>query len=177
MLYFVTGNVNKFQEANSILGDLKQLQIDLPEIQEIDPQKIIRQKLISAFEYTDGEFIVEDTSLYLACLNGLPGPLVKWFLAAIGNEGLARLVKKYGDNAVVAKTCIGYAKSCDEIYFFEGELHGYVVAPRGEASFGWDPIFQPLGYERTFAEMSQKQKNEISMRKIALIKLKEFLSQ
>jgi len=44
----------------------------LPELQEIDARKIIEAKLIEARKYHDGEFIVEDTSLYLNCLNGLP---------------------------------------------------------------------------------------------------------
>lgn len=86
---FITGNKNKFEEVKNILGlPLEQLDIDLSEIQEIDAREVLRQKLRVAEEHGKGEYIVEDTSLYLFCLGGkLPGPLVKWFEKAIGNDG------------------------------------------------------------------------------------------
>ena len=84
-LYFITGNKNKFEEVKSILPNTEQLDIDLPEIQDIDAKIIIRAKLLAALKHKDGEFIVEDTSLYLDCLGGLPGPLIKWFMKNMGN--------------------------------------------------------------------------------------------
>ncbi|TAN58553.1 non-canonical purine NTP pyrophosphatase [Patescibacteria group bacterium] len=167
MLYFITGNKNKFEEVRAIVGEVERLDIDLPEIQDIDPKNIIRAKLLEALKHREGEFIVEDTSLYLDCLNGLPGPLIKWFIKTIGNIGLADIAEKAGNNKAEAKTIIGYAKSRDEIYFFEGSVLGKIVAPRGDSDFGWDPIFQPDGYDKTFAQMSKEEKNKISMRKIA----------
>ncbi|MDD2753485.1 MAG: RdgB/HAM1 family non-canonical purine NTP pyrophosphatase [Candidatus Portnoybacteria bacterium] len=175
MIYFITGNKNKFEEVKSILPDVEQLDIDLPEIQEIDAKEIIKTKLTEAFNHADGEFIVEDTSLYFDCLKGLPGPLIKWFLQTIGNDGLAEIAEKLGNNKAEAKTIIGYAKNREEIYFFEGAIKGRIVNPKGETNFGWDPIFLPDGYEKTFAEMSREEKNEISMRRNALNKLSEFL--
>lgn len=176
MLYFITGNENKFEEAQAILGDLERLDIDLPEIQEIDAKEIVKAKLIEALNHTKGEFIVEDTSLYLDSLNGLPGPLIKWFLQTTGREGLARIAQSFDNNKASAKTIIGYGKSHEEIYFFEGEIKGNIIASRGETNFGWDPIFQPEGFTQTFAEMGKEEKNKISMRKVALEKLKEFIN-
>ncbi|RJQ27441.1 non-canonical purine NTP pyrophosphatase [Candidatus Parcubacteria bacterium] len=175
-LYFITGNENKFKEGQMILSEIEQLDIDLPEIQDIDPKNIIREKLLEALKHKKGEFIVEDTSLYLDCLHGLPGPLIKWFLKTIGSEGLADIAQKFGNDKAEAKTVIGYAKNREEIYFFEGAIFGKIVAPEGDLGFGWDPIFQPDGFEKTFGQMSREEKNNISMRKIALEKLKEFLS-
>ena len=83
---------------------------------------------------------------------------------------------KYANNKATAKTVIGYAKSTDEIYYFEGEISGGIVVPRAISNFGWDPIFLPDGHTKTFAEMDVSEKNEISMRRIATQKLKEFLS-
>lgn len=176
-LYFITGNKNKFQEAKSILGDIEHLDIDLPEIQDIDTKKIIKHKLLEALNHAKGEFIVEDTSLHFDCLGGLPGPFIKWFLDTMENEGLFRIVERLGNDHAEARAILGYAKSHDEIYFFEGSIKGRIVAPRGDTSFGWDPIFQPEGFRKTFAEMPKKEKNEISHRKIALNKLSEFLKQ
>ncbi len=176
-IYFITGNKNKFREASAILPGLKRLDIDLPEIQEIDAGKIIEAKLREALKHKRGEFIIEDTSLYLDCLNGLPGPLIKWFLATIGNDGLFTLADRLGNYGAEAKTIIGYAHGESGIDFFAGSVRGRVVAPRGETNFGWDPVFLPAEHEKTFAQIEEKEKNKISMRRLALEKLKNFLSE
>lgn len=176
-LYFITGNKNKFEEARAILGDVEQLDIDLPEIQDIDAKNIVRAKLLEAFNHKEGEFIVEDTSLYLDCLKGLPGPLIKWFLKTIGNDGLANLAEKLGNNKAEAKTIIGYAKNREEIEFFEGIIPGKIVRQVGVSGFGWDPIFQPDGFSKTFGQMTSEEKNAVSMRKIAMEKLKAFFAK
>ncbi len=175
-LYFITGNKKKFEEVKAILPQVEQLEIDLPEIQEIDAHKIIAAKLAEAFSHRQGiEFIVEDTSLYLDCLKGLPGPLIKWFLQTIGNAGLYNLSSKLGDTKAEARTIIGYARNPNDIHYFEGSVRGNIVPPRGPNKFGWDIIFQPEGYNKTYAEMPQEEKNTISMRRAALNKLKAFL--
>lgn len=173
-LYFVTGNKTKFEEAKSVLSFVERLDIDLPEIQEIDAHEIIKKKLFEALNHTEGEFIVEDTSLYLECLNGLPGPLIKWFLKTIGNSGLAQIAQLFKNTNAEARTIVGYAKNHEEIYFFEGLIKGTVVVPRGDSNFGWDVIFQPEGCDKTFAEMGKEEKNKISMRRLALDNLKNF---
>src|SRR3989338_2532354 len=93
-LYFITENKNKFEEVKSVIPDIEHLDMELPEIQEMDPKKIIEAKLKEAMNYKAGEFIVEDTGLYLECLKGLPGPLVKWFLKTIGLGGISQIAKK-----------------------------------------------------------------------------------
>ena len=170
-LYFITGNKNKFEEAKAMMPSIQQLDIDLIEIQNTDAHEIIRAKLNEALKYHEGELIVEDTSLYLSCLNGLPGPLIKWFLKSIGNEGIYNLTKSLGDMHVEVKTCIGYAKNSKNISFYEGSLHGTIVFPNAKTAFGWDPIFQPRGYSKSFAELGSEEKNKISMRRIAFDKL------
>ncbi|MEK7584140.1 MAG: non-canonical purine NTP pyrophosphatase [Patescibacteria group bacterium] len=122
-------------------------------------------------------FIVEDTSLSLHCLKGLPGPFIKWFLEALGAAGIARLAKALDDPAAEARTMIGYAKNPQEVHFFEGVLRGSIVEPRGETTFGWDPIFVPEGHTQTFAEMSRDKKNSLSMRRKAVEQLRQFLAQ
>lgn len=174
-LYFVTNNKNKYLEIKKSIPRIKQLEINLPEIQEIDARTVLETKLLEAFKYQNTEFIVEDTSLYLDCLNGLPGPLIKWFLKAIGNEGIFNIVKKMGDVKAKAQSMIGYAKSPNEIYYFDGTIYGEIVNPSGNRGFGWDSIFRPDGYHQAFAEMDSYHKNFISMRRIAVDKLIKFL--
>tara|TARA_Y100000034_G_C6594139_1_gene258212 strand:- start:3 stop:536 length:534 start_codon:yes stop_codon:yes gene_type:complete len=173
-LYFITGNQNKLREVQAIIPDVEGVDMDLPEIQSLDPQKIITEKLKEAVKEKEGEYFVEDTSLYLECLNGFPGPLIKWLLERLGKEGIAELVSNYENNNVVAKTVIGYSNGKD-IHFFIGEIKGKIVTPRGESDFGFDPIFEFNG--RTFAEMTAEEKNKISHRKQALMKFKEFLEK
>ena len=176
-LTFITGNAGKLSEVKLILPNVEGMDIDLPEIQEIDARKVVEAKLQSALSKHEGEFIVEDTSLYLNAINGLPGPLIKWFMKTIGNEGLVALAEKFGDGDAEAKTIIGYAKNTNDIEFFEGVIHGNIVSPRGDKGFGWDAIFQPNGQDKTFAEMDSDEKNDVSMRKIATEKLKNWLEQ
>lgn len=176
-IFFITGNKNKFKEAKAVINNIVQYDIDLPEIQDVSAKNIIIAKLIEALKHKKGEFIVEDTSLYLECLNGLPGPLIKWFMKTIGNDGIFDIAKKYDNYNAVARTFIGYANISGEINFFEGSLQGKIVAPKGDSIFGWDPIFMPKGHLKTFAEMPKEEKNKISMRQIALNKLSKFIKK
>lgn len=173
---FITGNKGKLKEIASILPQVEQLDIDLDEIQELDPKKIIEHKLREALKHDLDEVIVEDTSLYMDGLNNqLPGPFIRWFLSGLQDEGIANLAAKLGNQNAEAKTIIGYAKKPDIIYFFEGRMAGKIVEPRGDNGFGWDKIFQPEGYDKTIGEMDLLEKNKFSMRAVAARKLKEFL--
>src|SRR3989344_1200505 len=175
-LYFITGNKGKLMEVQSILGNVEALDIDLPEIQSLDAHEIIKAKLEEAQKRQTGEFIVEDTSLYFDALNGLPGPLIKWFMKTVGNEGLYKMAQAFGNFGAEAKTIIGYVDEKGKIEFFEGSVRGTIVEPRGTSDFGWDPIFLPDGHQKTFAEMSPEEKSSISHRGIAIRKLREALS-
>lgn len=175
-LFFITGNEHKVREVQRILPDVESIALELQEIQELDPLKIIADKLRQAAEQRDGTFFVEDSSLHLECLGGFPGPLIKWLLQAVGHSGIAVLVQKYGNTRATVKTIIGYSDRRD-IHFFVGELHGSIVPPRGKEGFGWDPIFQPDGFQKTIGEMTPEEKARISMRAKALLALKKHLEQ
>lgn len=175
-LFFITGNQNKLAEIQAILPGVEQLDVDLIEIQETNPEAIIQEKLQEALKHHTGPLMVEDTGLYLEGMNGLPGPLIKWFIKKIGVAGLAQLAMQLPSQQAVAETHIGYASKSGEIHFFKGSIKGKIVLPQSESNFGWDPIFQPDGYDISFAEMSPAEKNQISMRRQAVEQLKEFLA-
>lgn len=174
-IYFLTSNPGKYAEVKALLPNVKNLTLDLPEIQSIDPRQIIYAKLQEALKYHEGQFIVEDTSLNLEALNGLPGPLIKWFELKLGNSGIVDLVRALGNDKAEAITYFGYAEGPGKIHFFEGRLKGRIVPIRGDFGFGWDPIFEPEGQTKTLAEMDPDFKNSLSMRKEALIKLKAYI--
>ena len=177
-IYFITNNEKKVAEIVQIIPCIEQMQIELEEIQELDARKIIEHKLLEAkkqFKEKNGAFIVEDTSLYLESMKGLPGPLIKWFLKTIGNKGLYDLTVKLKNNNAEARTVIGCYYN-GKIKYFQGIVKGHIVSPRG-TGFGWDEIFIPEGYDETFSEMTQEDKNEISMRGQAAEKLKKYIDE
>ena len=75
-LHFITGNKGKFNEAKAIFPEVQQLDLELEEIQSLDARVIAEHKLRQALSKQDGEFFIEDTSLYLGCLNRFPRPLI-----------------------------------------------------------------------------------------------------
>ena len=177
-LYFITGNKSKFDEAKAILGDvrLEHFDVDLPEMQEIDARAVVKAKLEAALLHHEGPFIVDDVSVRCEALNGLPGPMIKWFLKSFSLEGIHGLLEKLGNTKIEVSLLIGYARDREDIHFFEGVVRGKIVEPRGEG-FGWDPIFLPEGLSKTYGEMSQEEKNKISHRRLALDKFAEFLRE
>ncbi|MBI5530915.1 MAG: non-canonical purine NTP pyrophosphatase [Candidatus Doudnabacteria bacterium] len=179
MLKFITGNKTKFNEVQAALAPIKveQINIDLHEIQEVDPKKIIEHKLKEAFNHYKGEFIIDDSSLFLSCFNyKLPGPLIKWFNDSIGTKKIYEMCKKMGDQKARATTFIGYAKSPKEIEFFEGTMNGKIIKPKGKYNFGYDPIFVPNGKKETLSQMKASGNFFSSPRGLAVLKLKKYLS-
>ncbi|RME61208.1 non-canonical purine NTP pyrophosphatase [Candidatus Parcubacteria bacterium] len=173
---FVTSNRGKFLELRDTLDiPLSQVEIDLPEIQELRLAAVVRAKLQAAFSRLHKPCIVEDTSLSLRCLNGLPGPFIKWFLATVGNEGIYEIARRMGDNHATATTVIGYCDAKGTPALFRGEIDGTIVSPQGKQGFGWDAIFQPEGSARTFAQMPAEEKAKCSMRAQAVRQLADFL--
>ena len=175
-IYFVTSNENKFNEVKSILKtDLERKDIDLSEIQDIKQEKIIKHKARQAFLSLKKPVLIEDTGLFIKAWNGFPGALIKWFLKIVGNEGICKMMENEKVRNATAKTyfCLYNGKKYD---VFVGEIKGKVPnKPKGKTNFGWDPIFIPDNFKKSFAEMSKEEKNAISMRAIALEKLKNFL--
>jgi XTP/dITP diphosphohydrolase len=175
-LYFVSGSKQKFAEVQAHIPEVKWLQLDLDEVQSLDPHVVIQHKIHEARNSYAGDLLVEDTSLYLDCLNGMPGPLIKWFLVALEENGLYKLAARYNNFAAKAMTVIGLFQD-DQVTFFEGVVSGKICPPAGPDVFGWDTIFQPRGHTETFAELGPTVKNAISMRHKALAKLQQHLRE
>lgn len=178
MLKFITHNKQKFNEVREFLKpiEIKQLRINLDEIQDIDPHKVIRHKLQEAFKHYKGELIVDDESVYFDCLGGkLPGTFIKWFNDTIGPKGLWNIAKKMGNSRARAKSLIGYAKNPGHIVYFGAKTEGKITSPKGTYLFGYDPVFMPQGSNETFAQLKAKGKFELSPRAKSVAKLKKYL--
>ncbi len=175
-IYIATSNANKVREIQAILNTpVEQVEIDLSEIQSIDVEAVIEHKAREAYLRLGRPVLVEDTGLSIHAWNGLPGALVRWFLKAVGPAGICRMLDRFTDRSATAKTCLGLLDGA-QVQVFTGQIHGFIATePRGEHGFGWDAIFIPAGFEKTFAEMSPEEKAAISMRRKAVDLLKAYL--
>ncbi len=174
---FITGNAKKAEELASYLNyPILHKKVDLTEIQSLDIYEIVKHKVSEAYSQIKSPVLVEDTSLSFSSLGKLPGPLIKWFSQELGNEGLCRILNNFEDRSVVAQVVFGFFDGKD-IKYFEGSMDGIIAdSPKGQNGFGWDPIFIPKGFDKTWGEMTPEEKEVKSMRKLALQKLEKFLS-
>ncbi len=172
---FVTGNLNKVKEAQMILGlTLDQIDIALEEIQTCDVETAVNHKVREAYLKLDKPVLVEDSGLVFLAWNGLPGALVKWFEQTVGLEGMARMLDPFPNREAIAQCFVGLGDGAQFI-IGKGEVRGTIAeSPRGKNGFGWDTLFIPEGHDRTFAEMSAEEKNEISHRKRAFEDVKRL---
>jgi non-canonical purine NTP pyrophosphatase (RdgB/HAM1 family) len=175
-LILVSTNPNKGIEAERILGrPLLRVSLNLPEIQAATVEDITRYKLENARTKGYGRLIVEDVSLGFDELGNFPGPYVRWLLEAAGGRGLAAIAYALNNRAARAQCCVAYWNG-KEGKVFMGETAGEIlVEPRGERHFGWDAWFQPRGSKKTFAEMTDAEKDAISHRGHAYRQLAEHL--
>lgn len=174
-ILLATGNEHKVREFQQLLDrPIQPITLDLSEIQAVDVKEVIMAKAREAYNLVGKPVFVEDTGLSFVAWNGLPGALIRWFLDRVGNEGICQMLQSYDQTAASAETCIGYFDGVD-CHVFSGVVPGHIVrSPRGSGGFGWDAIFMPAGWDKTFAEMADEKKL-VSMRKLAVEKLKEFL--
>jgi len=88
---------------------------------------------------------------------------------------LVRLLDGFKDKRAKAVCSIGFCIPENTPVVFQGITHGRLVGPKGRSNFGWDPIFLPNNSKNTFAQMSVSEKNKISHRKKAFVKLRDYL--
>ena len=173
---FITGNGAKAKYlADYFHFPVEHMKLDLKEIQSLDTTEIAIDKAQRAFEIVKSAVLVEDVSLVFEALGKLPGPLVKWFYETLGNDGMCRLADQLGNRKATAQVVFALRDE-NGVHTFEYSRAGTIAPkPRGEIGFGWDPIFIPEGSTNTLSEMTDDEKHESSMRKVALEKLSAHL--
>ena len=175
MIYFVTGNRGKFEEAKGILGDVEQKNVGYIEIQADTLEEVAAFGIREAREKLAGPVMIEDAGLFIDALGGFPGVYSAYVFDTIGNEGILRLLDGAQDRRAVFRSVLAYAEPGSEPIFFSGELKGVIASgPRGSGGFGYDPIFEVGG--KTIAEMDLAEKNRISHRGGSIRALKDWLS-
>ncbi len=175
-IILVSSNPNKGIEAERILGmPVLRVALALPEIQAATVEDVTRYKLEVARTKGYSRLIVEDVSLGFDELGNFPGPYVRWLLEAAGGKGLAAIAYALNNRAAKAQCCVGYWNGTS-VQIFLGEVTGDIlVQPRGARHFGWDAWFQPRESQKTFAEMTDDEKDAVSHRGRAYRLLAEAL--
>lgn len=197
---FVTGNKDKAAELLAATSYCGHFEVAYHHIEELQGSAvdIARHKAKQAFVLVNtpakrpwwqisvgyGEtrpVFVEDTSLELEALGGMPGPYIKSFQDAMSCEEIARLVAGTSNTNATARSFVCHVcrpSAGDALVeaCFEAHINGTIVAPRGSGGFGFDSIFQPLGAKKTLAEMEPSERSEYVPRILAVKGLFEHLA-
>ena len=187
-LVFATNNKHKTEEIGNLLVNqykvlnLKDIgcDVDIPETGDSFAENA-KLKTSYVTDNFDLDCFADDSGLEIEALNNEPGIYSARYSGVRDDlENLNLVLKKMeGETNRKAhfKTVISLNKG-NKNYLFEGIVYGSIIqTPIGQDGFGYDPIFMPLGYDRTFAQMSMAEKNEISHRAIAMKKLIAFLKE
>ncbi len=183
-----TGNQHKLAEYAQLLADqdieLKSLN-DFPGYTEPEEngssfEENAGIKAAAASLYTSAPAFADDSGLEVETLDGRPGIHSSRY-AASDPERIAKLLGELEGktNRRARFVCvISIAFNGEVIASFEGEVKGTILdAPRGENGFGYDPVFQPDGFDKSFAELSSEEKNRISHRAMAYARALEFVEE
>lgn len=170
---FATRNKNKLREYQRILKkNVEGIDLQVAEIQDSDPLKVLSEKAKAAYAVHSGPIFVEDTSLTLTSLDNMVGPFADNETNTMTK--LAAICRMYeASQKRDAVVSVGIAIfDGQEVHSWVGEVTGSIApSPLGGNGFGFDPIFIPKGGKKTFAQMTDSQKDAFSPRKLALLQL------
>lgn len=187
-LVFSTNNNHKLKEVQEMLPNSIQL-VSLKDINctedvaetetTLQGNAALKANFITQNFQLDS--FADDTGLEVASLNGKPGVYSARFAGEPSNaeknmEKLLNEMTNFSDRSAQFRTVICLNLDGNQ-YFFEGICKGSILTEKqGIEGFGYDPIFQPEGFQQSFAEMNSEEKNKISHRGLAIEKLVAFLT-
>lgn len=185
-----TDNINKLREIREILEDLDIKIYGKSDIEGLDFEVIedgdtlydnALKKASAMAERVDFAVLADDTGLFVTALNGEPGVHSARYASEHDDkknrEKLLNNLKDKEDRRAYFKTEIILIDEDKNIIPIEGVCPGKIsLEERGDNGFGYDSIFIPDGFDKTFAEMSHEEKNQISHRSRALKNLRDKIS-
>lgn len=189
-LVFATNNAHKLEEIRAILGNSIEIlsladihcHADIPETADT-LEGNARQKSRYVYEHYGLDCFADDTGLEVESLGGAPGVYSARYADGQGHDSQANMNKllkemeEKNDRKAQFRTIISLIEKGEERQF-EGIVKGQITREkRGESGFGYDPIFQPDGYETTFAELGSDIKNRINHRVRAVAALCDYLTK
>ncbi|WP_396637595.1 non-canonical purine NTP diphosphatase [Maribacter sp. R77961] len=187
-LVFATHNKNKLKEIQTLVPDNIQL-LSLTDIQCHEPipetKNTLKGNAKLKADYVTKNYglpcFADDTGLLVKSLNDAPGVFSARYAGPQNNaeanmDKLLQNLKNKPDRSARFKTVIALNLG-GKTFFFDGTVTGEILTQKkGQDGFGYDPIFKPDGYEKTFAELPLEIKNKISHRGKATVKLINYLN-
>ena len=184
-----TRNAHKVEEIRAILSAFEVLDLsvltDPPEVEETGStfleNAILKAQAIS--ELTDALVLSDDSGLEVDSLGGDPGVYSSRYAGEDGNDSLnnAKLLREMdgqSERTARFRCVIVLARGGNVLADFSGAVEGHILQRnQGEGGFGYDPLFVPEGYERSFAELGEEFKNGLSHRSRALEGVVDWLRQ
>ncbi|MCW4009826.1 MAG: XTP/dITP diphosphatase [Candidatus Bathyarchaeota archaeon] len=182
VVIFATGNIHKFNEARVVLAQhgiaTGMLRAKAVEIQSDSLTEIASVSAQDAYKRCRLPLIVEDAGLFVDALKGFPGPYAAYVYQTVANKGLLKLMENVKDRKATFRSAIAYCDSENgETVCFTGQATGEITTQeqtQDKSAFGFDPVFQPEGKAKTFAEMTLEEKNRVSHRAQAIHKFAEW---
>ena len=189
-LVFATHNTHKLREVRAMLPDGLKL-VGLTDLGRTDPlpetsdtlEGNALQKARYVKEHYGYDCFADDTGLEVDALHGAPGVYSARYAgedcdSAANVRKLLAALDGVADRRARFRTVIAFVTDGGQEYLFEGEVGGHIATEEhGAGGFGYDPIFTPDGYDRTFAQLSADEKNAISHRGRAVRRFVDFLSK
>lgn len=189
-LVFATNNRHKLEEVSAMTGGTVKIvslaeigcHDDIPETADTFQGNAL-QKAAYVYEHFGLPCFADDSGLEVDCLGGIPGVLSARYAGEHGNSeaNIAKLLdamKGSENRKADFKTAVALILPDGKTEFFEGRVDGAITTEkRGKGGFGYDPIFIPDGYDKTFAELGEDIKNKISHRAKAIAALCEYLKR
>lgn len=190
-LVIATSNKNKVREIKELLSHLdlevvSKDELDIEKFETIEDGETLEENSLKKArdlkKRINHMVVADDSGLFLPSLNGDPGVYSSRYGGVEGRDDLniEKLLKNLEgkDRNAYFKTVIALITADDEVYTVEGICLGRITDfPRGSNGFGYDPVFIAKGYDETFAELSNEEKNKISHRANALDKLRKILEE
>lgn len=187
-----SSNVGKIREIKSILNDLdlevlSKNEVGLLDLEVIEDKDTLEgnaiKKALEIHKHAKGMVMSDDSGLFVDYLKGDPGVHSARYSGIDGDDRAnnKKLISKLSktsldERGAKFKTVIALVLEDGSIEIVVGECSGKIILEeKGDLGFGYDPLFIPEGYEKTFAELDEGTKNKISHRREALEKLKEKL--
>lgn len=191
-LVLSTGNNHKTDEIRDILKDLdievlSKNDIGAESLHVIEDGDTLMANSIKKAEalshLTEYMVMADDTGLFVDSLDGNPGVYSSRYAGEEGNDlknrhKLLKELEGIEDRKAHFETVIALITEDKKLYTLEGICNGTIAEEcMGDGGFGYDPIFIPEGYDKSFAQLGEKVKNQISHRALAIIKVKKLLSE
>jgi XTP/dITP diphosphohydrolase len=188
-LVFASNNLHKLKEVSAILTGVVTVKSlhdvgiadDIAETGDtLEENAFIKADYV--FQKTKQDCFADDTGLFVDALDGMPGVISARFAGEHCSpkdnmEKLLSLMERESNRNASFKTVICLIQNRKEKYF-EGVIKGNISRqPKGANGFGYDPVFIPEGFSKTFAELSAEEKNSLSHRAIAVKRMKEWLAK